>query len=77
MQAFEQEWNSLTVEEQRQALESPIKSKLSNAIYQKLTEERALLGLGDSEAVIARQHTLVNFASALAIDDPRLKVKTE
>ena len=77
LQAFKNEWNSLTPEEQRQGLESPVKSRLSNAIYQKLTEERALLGLGDSEAAIARQQTLVNFASELDINDPRLQVKTE
>lgn len=77
LQQFKNDWQALTDAEQEQALSSPMRSQLVNAIHQKLIEERALLGLGDSENVVARQHKLVNFASDLEINDPRLKVETE
>lgn len=75
LQAFKSSWNSLTAEEQADGLSSPIKGQLANAIYQQLLEERALLGLGDTASVISRQNTLVDFASGLGINDPRLKAQ--
>lgn len=75
LQEFKSSWNSLTAEEQAGGLASPIKGQLANAIYQQLLEERALLGLGDTASVISRQNTLVNFASELGINDPRLQVQ--
>ena len=75
LQEFKSSWNSLTAEEQADGLASPIKGQLTNAIYQQLLEERALLGLGDTASVISRQNTLINFASELGINDPRLRVQ--
>ena len=75
MQEFKSAWNSLTAEEQADGLTSPLKGQLTNAIYQQLLEERALLGLGDTETVLSRQNSLVNFASELGINDPRLQVQ--
>ena len=75
LKEFKDAWNSLTAEEQADGLTSPLKGQLTNAIYQQLLEERALLGLGDSESVLARQYSLVNFASDLGINDPRLQVQ--
>lgn len=77
LQEFKDAWNSLTTEEQADGLTSPLKGQLTNAIYQQLLEERALLGLGDTETVLARQYSLVNFASELGINDPRLQVQQE
>lgn len=75
LQNFKAAWNSLTAEEQADGLASPIKGQLTNAIYQQLLEERALLSLGDTASVISRQNSLVNFASELGISDPRLQVQ--
>lgn len=77
LQQFKNDWEALTDAEQEQGLSSPMRAQLINAIHRKLIEERALLGLGDSENVVARQHKLVNFATELEINDPRLKVETE
>ena len=77
LQEFKDAWNSLTAEEQADGLTSPLKGQLTNAIYQQLLEERALLGLGDTETVLARQYSLVNFASDLGINDSRLQVQQE
>ena len=77
LQQFKNDWQALTTAEQEQGLSSPMRVQLVNAIHQKLLEERALLGLGDTENVIARQHKLVDFATDLDINDPRLQVKTE
>jgi len=76
LQQFKSDWLSLTAEAQADGLASPVKGQLANAIYQQLLEERALLGLGDTATVLSRQKTLVNFASDLGINDPRLQAET-
>ncbi len=78
LQTFKNQWTSLSYEEQADELVSPMKSRLANAINQKLVEEKALLALGeDSELVQERQQRLVDFAAEIGINDPRLKVSTE
>ena len=75
LQQFTTQWNSLDPVEQTNALMSPLSIQLTNAIYKQLLEERALFGTGDNDAIITRQHALVNFANGVGIDDPRLKVR--
>lgn len=74
LQDFKAQWQSLDATDQQQGLASPLHSQLVNAIHKKLLEERALLGLGESEEVVNRQQQLVNFANAIDIHDPRLVV---
>lgn len=72
---FGMQWNSLSDAERTAALAGPEKTQLANAIYRQLLEERALAGLGDVTAAIARQHTLVNFADRVGIEDARFVVQ--
>lgn len=72
---FGMQWNSISDAERTAALAGPEKTQLANAIYRQLLEERALAGLGDVTAAIARQHTLVNFADRVGIEDTRFVVQ--
>ena len=72
---FINNWNNLSIQEQTAALNSTAISRLSNAIYKQLLNERALLGLGNDAEVVAKQQALVDFANKLGIDDSRLIVK--
>ena len=46
-------------------------SRLSNAIYKRLLEERALSGLDNAEQGDRKQRRLFEFAQSIGIDDPR------
>jgi len=74
-EAFLENWSSLTSEEQAAALELPISNQLSNEIYERLLEQRALYKLDKSKSAIRNQKMLVNFAKEIGIDDPRIKVE--
>lgn len=74
MGSFQSEWTMLDAEQRAAALGSADAGRLASAIYQRLLEERAVSGLGDLEASLARQRELVGFASAIGISDPRLSV---
>ena len=75
LQQFISRWNNLTPEELAKGLTPPLSIQLANAIYKQLLEERSLFGTGNNDAIIARQQTLVDFADALGMDDPRLQVR--
>jgi hypothetical protein len=72
--AFLSDWSALDVQQQAAALKSADAGRLASAIYQRLLEERALSGLGDAGASLAKQRELVDFAGAVGIRDPRLSV---
>jgi hypothetical protein len=72
--AFQSDWSGLIADQQAAALKSADAGRLASAIYQRLLEERALSGLGDPEASLAKQRELVAFAGAIGISDPRLSV---
>src|SRR3990172_6985610 len=75
LQQFTAQWNNLIPDDQASGLASPLSIQLTNAIYKQLLEDRALFGTGDDDAIMARQHALVDFAKGIGIDDPRLKVR--
>lgn len=75
LQQFVSRWNNLPPEELAKGLTPPLSIQLANAIYKQLLEERSLFGTGNTDAIIARQQTLVDFANALGMDDPRLQVR--
>lgn len=75
LQQFSEKWNSLGLDEQASGLASSSSVQLTNAIYKQLLEERTWIGTGNYDAIMARQHTLVNFANGIGINDPRLKVR--
>lgn len=72
--AFQSDWAALISDQQSAALKSADAGRLASAIYQRLLAERALSGLGDAEASLAKQRELVAFAGAIGISDPRLTV---
>jgi hypothetical protein len=74
MAAFQSDWSALIADQQAAALKSTDAGRLASAIYQRLLAERALAGLGDPEASLAKQRELVAFAGAIGISDPRLTV---
>ena len=75
LQQFISHWNNLTPDELAKGLTPPLSIRLANAIYKQLLEERSLFGIGNDDAIIARQQTLVDFAEGLGMDDPRLQVR--
>lgn len=74
MAAFQSDWSALIADQQSAALKSTDAGRLASAIYQRLLAERALSGLGDAEASLAKQRELVAFAGAIGISDSRLSV---
>jgi len=74
LESFSTSWSQLSDQEHSATSTSPEMKRLTNIIYQKLLDERALLSLGDVENAVANQQMLVNFAEQLGIDDKRLTV---
>lgn len=74
MDNFRMEWNRLS-EADRTATKSSIElGQMTNAIYKKLLEEKALSGIGNPETSYEKQRILVQFASDIGIDDPRISL---
>ena len=74
MNRFRIQWQSLTTEQQAAAKGTVQLGQLTNSIYKKLLEERALSGLGDDEEVLNKQRKLVQFAESLGIKDSRISL---
>lgn len=75
LQTFKNSWAGLSYQEQTDELASSMKSRLANAINQKLVEERALMAIeSNADESRQRQTKLVNFAAEIGINDPRLKI---
>lgn len=72
MDAFLAEWEALTGEDKASIKGDIVFGQLTNAIYKKLLEERALSGIGDGEKSLEKQTRLVHFADVIGIDDPRI-----
>ena len=74
MAAFVRSWDMLSNQEHIATAPTPEMTRLINAIYQQLLDERALLSLDDVENAVANQERLINFANQLGIKDERLTV---
>lgn len=72
MNAFVAEWKTFTDEDRLAVKNSVVFGQLTNAIYKKLLEEKALSGIGDSTKSLEKQIQLVHFAEMIGIDDPRI-----
>lgn len=72
--SFQSAWSALDPEQRTAALASADAGRLASAIYQRLLEERAVSGLGDAEASLAKQRELVGFAAAVGLADARLSL---
>jgi len=72
MDGFLQDWSSLAESDRMASKDSIEIGQMTNAIYKKLLEERALSGIGNPETSYEKQRMLVQFASAIGISDPRI-----
>ena len=72
MAEFVGQWQQLSAEERNAAEESIALGQMTNAIYKKLLEERALSALGDESSALEKQRKFVSFAEKLGISDPRI-----
>ena len=71
---FLHEWQALPEDQRSIAMSSGEMAQLNNGIYKKMLEERALSGVGDAAASMAKQRSLIDFAAAIGIHDSRLSV---
>ena len=71
---FKTRWQSLTTAQQAAATGSIQLSRLTNSIYKKLLEERALSGLSNDEEALNKQRKLLEFANNIGINDPRIRL---
>lgn len=69
---FVAEWNRLSPTDQSSLTGSIELGQLTNAIYKKLLEERALSSIGNPETSFAKQRSLVEFAGQIGIKDNRI-----
>lgn len=65
-------WRSIAESQRTTARTSTEFSRLVNAIYKKLLEERALSRIGNAETAYEKQRILVEFATAIGIRDQRI-----
>lgn len=72
--SFVIKWQALSDEDRAAAKGTVQLGQLTNAIYKKLLEERALSGLGDDAEVLEKQRQLVEFAEQVGINDSRIKL---
>jgi len=72
MDGFLQDWSALAETDRMASKDSIEIGQMTNAIYKKLLEERALSGIGNPETSYEKQRILVRFASAIGISDPRI-----
>lgn len=69
---FVADWNRLSPADQASLSGSIELGQLTNAIYKKLLEERALSSIGNPETSFAKQRSLVEFAGQIGIKDNRI-----
>ncbi len=74
LNSFFASWQQLSVHEHKATHASHEMTRLTNAIYRQLLDERALISLGDIDNAIANQILLVDFAEKLNIEDKRFTV---
>jgi hypothetical protein len=74
---FMQQWAELPAGDILASKGSLALGQLTNAIYKQLLEEQALSGLVDDDSSLNKQRQLVQFASELGIDDPRISLPEE
>ena len=74
MNAFLTEWEAFADDEKAAVKNSVVFGQLTNAIYKKLMEEKALSGIGNQKKSLEKQTQLVHFAGAIGIDDPRISM---
>jgi len=71
---FKLQWQALTAEQRAGATGSVQLGQLTNAIYKKLLEERALSGLGSAQEALNKQRKLLAFAENIGINDARIRL---
>ena len=74
MNAFLTEWEVMPEPEKSSIKNTVELGQLTNEIYKKLLEERALSGIGNPETSYEKQRQLVQFAANLGITDPRISL---
>lgn len=74
MDNFQTDWNRLSPTDRETVKNSLELGQLTNAIYKKLLEERALSGIGNPETSYEKQRILVQFATSVGITDPKISL---
>ena len=80
LDTFLRAWTALSETDQKSIKGSMVLNRLTNAIYNRLLEERAIIGLdttaSETSADINKQDRLVFFARQLGINDDRIRIQT-
>jgi len=71
---FVADWQQIPEAERSNSMSSVELGQLSNAIYKKLLEERALSGIGNPETSLEKQRLLVEFATNIGIQDQKISL---
>jgi hypothetical protein len=71
---FVSDWQALPEADRTSSMSSVEIGQLSNAIYKKLLEERALSGIGNPETSLEKQRLLVEFAAGIGIQDQKISL---
>ncbi len=74
LDSFAEKWQEVPENERAFAMNSAEYSRLINAIYKKLLEERALSRIGNPDISYEKQQKLIEFASILGIKDQRISI---
>ena len=74
MDSFLYNWQALPESEKTSMKNSIELGQVTNAIYKKLLEERALSGIGNPETSLEKQRQLVLFSDQIGIDDSRISI---
>ena len=71
---FVADWQQIPDADRSASMSSVELGQLSNAIYKKLLEERALSGIGNPETSLDKQRQLVEFAASVGIQDQKISL---
>jgi len=71
---FVADWQQMPEADRSASMSSVELGQLSNAIYKKLLEERALSGIGNPETSLDKQRLLVEFATSIGIQDQKISL---
>lgn len=71
---FVADWQQIPAADRSASMSSVELGQLSNAIYKKLLEERALSGIGNPETSLDKQRLLVEFAASIGIQDQKISL---
>jgi hypothetical protein len=71
---FVADWQQIPDADRSASMSSVELGQLSNAIYKKLLEERALSGIGNPETSLDKQRQLVKFAASIGIQDQKISL---